>query len=363
MGHFLAAKLNKIDVLEFGMGIPPRLWGKKIGDTIYSINWLPFGGFVRMLGQNDFSVDGDSEARANPGHFENKSPLARAVVILAGVFMNFVSAILFLWLVYSIGTQAILPGTNAYEHGVTEKGVAINEIIANSPASQSMLLEDDVITQINGTDILGIEEFITFISEHPNEPLTLTVERNENSIEEFTELEIPVTVSSEGKIGIALSPNILIEEVKYPFYKAIVPAMEDFGAVVKMSFDGLGMLVTSLAVKQEMPEEIAGPVGIVRITGVMAHQGFSTLLYFMAVISISIGILNILPIPALDGGRFLFILYEMIFRKKPNKDIEGRIHLAGFALLLLLILLITFQDIANIPAVQDVAYKVGSMFQ
>lgn len=353
LGHFTAAKLNGIKVLEFGMGIPPRMWGKKIGETIYSINWLPFGGFVRMLGQNDLAVESDNDALKDPRHFENKSAWARTQVILAGVFMNFLCAIIVLAVLFMIGTKPMIPGTTAFDSAITEQGVIIKEIIPDSQASISELQVNDIVTKTNETEILSSADFQDYVTSRPGETISLTVTRLVEEPEGTEELIIPVTVSEEGVIGVSMVNNLNLETVQYGPVGAVGAALEDTKQIVMLSLEGFGLLLRSIFTEAHVPDEVAGPVGIVRMTGDVAQMGFSMLLYFMAIISISIGLINILPLPALDGGRFLFIIYEVITRSKPNRTIEGKIHLAGFLFLIGLIIVITINDITQIPAIQN----------
>lgn len=380
LGHFSVAKWNKVDVEEFGMGFPPRIWGKKFGKTLYSINWIPIGGFVRMLGQDDFAMGEENKNLDKPGHFENKTPWARAQILVAGVLMNFLLAFLLFWIGYTVGTKPIFYDTEAFQQSIISVELIVADVVPDSPAAQAGLQADDIIIGINGEENLDGEGFIAVLEAHKASTVQLTIIRPEEHIQTVTELDsgesldsnsidnslsldetsssdaavvgqrmdIPVTVDQDGKLGIELLTNYNQGYATYPFYEAWIPASIDCYKIIDVSLHGLGMLVTSLVKDLRVPEEVAGPVGIVQLTSEVSQHGMRAILQFTAILSLSIGLINILPIPALDGGRLLFVFYEVIFRKKPNKITEGKIHMVGFLLLFALILIVTFNDILRL---------------
>jgi len=368
LGHFLVAIFNKVDVQEFGMGFPPRIWGKKIGKTLYSINWIPIGGFVRMLGQDDFVLEKDANSKdLPPGHFEAKSPWARIQILVAGVMMNFLLAFLLFWIGYTVGTKPLFQDTEAFQKSIISIEINVGEVVPDSPAKSAGIVEGDMIVGINDIQNPDTEELISVLQSNADNSVILHIKRplvaldsnNTTSevtdqeslkepLEDYSKLDIPLIVGSNGRIGVGLETYYELGLADYTVLGAIKPAWVDFTKIIEVSLDGLGTLVTSLATKLSVPEDVTGPIGIVKMTSTVTNLGFLALMQFTAILSLSIGILNILPIPALDGGRLLFVFYELIFRKKPNKQTEGKIHMVGFLLLITLILVVTFNDIINI---------------
>ena len=329
-GHFFVAKKAGVKVEEFGFGIPPRIWGKKIGETIYSINWLPFGGFVRLHGEN--SEDGVTEPKRA---FVNKSKKARTAVITAGVIMNFLLAIVLFSITYSV--TGIPRQTD---------NVRILEVDEGSPAAEATLQADDYIRQVNGNNVAGTEGFLEAVDSADGE-LELLVERNGENLElAMTPRENPP--EGEGPLGVVVTST----ETYFPpwwqrpffgAYYGIQEAVFWGGAVI----GGFAMLFSNLF-SGTVPADIAGPVGIYAITTEAASFGFLSLINFVAILSVNLAILNIIPFPALDGGRLLFIGIEALFGKKVLPKIENAFHTAGMALLILLLIVITVGDVRKL---------------
>lgn len=345
-GHFIMARKAGIKVEEFGIGLPPRaktLFKDKKG-TIYSLNWVPFGGFVRMYGEDstDLKVIKDKES------FASKSMGRRTSVIVAGVVMNFILAWVLITIGFTFGMKPFLVTPQDIEQGIesglieTEKVLYVHEIIPDSPLSMTDLQVGDVIIQINNQIVPNAEDLSSLLM--PEQLVRLTILRDEK--EGF----LDVTTNNEGKLGFVLSDEQVmhVKELTYPFYLAPVYAAKEVGRLSVLTVQMLGKVVVSIVAKFTVPDEVAGPVGIARMTHYFAQQGFMALIQFTALISISLGVINIMPFPALDGGRFLFIIYEFISRRRPNAKVETVIHTVGFALLMMLILVITWNDILNL---------------
>ncbi len=362
LGHFLVAIFNKVEVLEFGMGFPPRIFGKKIGKTLYSINWIPIGGFVRMLGQDDFAIDNTgANKKLPPGHFEEASAWARIQILSAGVFMNLFLAFLLLWIGYVVGTKPIFNDTEAFQKSVISIEIQVSEVVAGSPAQIAGLLSNDIILGVNDVTNIDSPELISILQANTNDEVLLHIKRpnpediiaSPDSAEDAAEksyslLDLTTTVGEDGKIGAGLISMYDLGLADYTLLGALSPAWVDFTKVIDVSLHGMGTLFKSLATRLEVPDDVTGPIGIVKMTSQVTEHGLLAIMQFTAILSLSIGLLNILPIPALDGGRILFVFYELIFRKKPNKITEGKIHMIGFLLLILLILIVTFNDIISI---------------
>ena len=340
-GHFVMAKIFGIKVEEFGFGLPPRIFGKKFGETIYSINWLPIGGFVKLYGEDEagsgkpqFKVQ-KSEAKDKDRAFFSRPVWQRAVVVFAGVFMNFVLAVAIISFLFSV-VGVPIPGNK----------VTIDAIVKGSPAEKSGLQVGDIVESINGVSITSTAQLITITREHLGEKLELKVKSQKLGTETLSITPRKKYPSNEGAMGVAISQNSTIK--KYPWYEApfvgTKEALNETGAIA----NGLVTIVVQIFTKGSVPSDVAGPVGIAELTGTVVGIGPAAVLSFISLLSLNLAIINILPIPALDGGRLLFILIEGIFRKKVNQKIEGYAHAIGMAILLILIALITLHDLFRV---------------
>jgi len=513
-GHYIMAKRAGIKVEEFGFGLPPRLWGKKKGETIYSINWIPFGGFVRMLGEDQ----ADPTMMKSKRSFAAQPMRARVKVIVAGVTMNFLLAWLLIWIGFTAGMQPLLgpddvlpainngqvvleegvkikavdngslaaiagfkaddiiysingekiednnlaaitkdpaktfgvirdgkpvslqisnvnsdknvvqklgltfydfgdfprvkifdlkPNTVAYhaglrsedvvltvngeqvfgipqyeslirgvpklEYAVLRDGVVqqvivertkarqviISGIIPDSPAEKAGLKSEDVILTINGKAMSDGQEVVNYVQEHKSEQLAYMVDRGGQQL--FYEIK----AGSDGHIGAALSELMSyvddqgmslynvdqlasvkeIKNVQYPFYVGIYKSLGETWKLAVNTVKGFGDFFSSLISKGEVPATVSGPVGIAQMTHVFVEEGFIPLLRFVAILSLSLAVLNILPLPALDGGMLLFVLIEFIIGRRLNKRFENYVHAFGYLLILALILVVTYSDI------------------
>jgi regulator of sigma E protease len=382
LGHFVMAKIFGIKVEEFGFGLPPRAFGKKFGETLYSINWLPIGGFVKLYGEDEAGAGKVSFSRKSTSDVvENKSfamreeevmisssdlkieeekieisetitvkegtkskntdsdrafyakPVwQRAMVVCSGVFMNFVLAVAIISFLFSVVGVAI-PGNK----------VTIDAIVKASPADKAGLKVGDIVQTINGVSITSTTQLVSITKQHLGEKLALQVKTQTSKLKNIKITPRKVYPSNEGPMGVAISQASSIK--KYPWYEApfvgIKEALNETGLIV----NGLVMIVVQIFTKGSVPSDVAGPVGIAELTGTVISIGPSAVLSFISLLSLNLAIINILPIPALDGGRLLFIVIEGIFRKKVDQRIEGYAHAIGMAILLGLIALITIHDL------------------
>lgn len=511
-GHYFAAKKMGIKVEEFGFGLPPKIWGVKRGETLYSINAIPFGGFVRLLGEDP----SDAELMKNKRSFIGKSPRARIFVVIAGVLMNLLLAFLLLTFGFSFGIQPLLVSGDdvlaAINSGVihTGEGILVKEVIAQSGADKAGLLAGDRIVERDGMSVnsagqiadlatfdqnglitLGIQrggisksiniqksgegdvtgfsnyeviflpritiedvkkgsateqvglrrgdtilrindkpiyfledyhgavigetrlqytvyrngEIMNFVVDLPEERLVVissvfpdtpameagvekgdvilsingnainqpadvvkNVKGGESNLYELKRgervLSAMIEPNESGMIGVGLAKLIShenveltvystdfpvsvtkIDDVVYPFWVAPVKAFEEMGKLSVVTVGMFAELIRSVTTSLIVPSDVAGPVGIAQLTHVFVQEGFLSILRFMALLSLSLAIINIFPFPALDGGRLLFILIEVIVGRRINPKIESVIHAVGFILLLALIFLITYNDI------------------
>lgn len=337
-GHFITAKRARLRVDEFGFGFPPRLWGIKRGDTIYSINALPFGGFVRIKGESgEDSHDQDS--------FSSRPVWQRLLIIVAGVVMNVLLTVVLLAGGYLIGFPQILEGEISKYASVRGEHIEILSVLPKSPAEKSGLKPGDWI--IGGDEHKYVpartEEFRAWISERVG-ALTQIPIAHEGVRRNIT--VTPEILEKTGKAGIGVTiADVGI--VRYPIWLAIPKAVEMTGFLAKTIVVSFGTLIRDWFSGQPVTAELAGPVGIAVLTGQAARQGFVFLLQFVAILSLNLAILNILPIPALDGGRALFILLEKFLRRKVTRHVEHLIHQVGFVLLILLVLFVTYRDLGK----------------
>lgn len=311
LGHYFVARLTGIKVLELAIGFGPKLIGWTKNDIDYSLRAIPLGGFCRLLGENP-------EEASEPESFPQQPLLSRAAVLLAGATMNLVLAIVIFFVIFFFIVG--VPNTDSSRIGY---------IVEDSPAEAVGLEAGDMITAIDSNPVEKWEDVLTLISAKPNEEIRLVIER-EGAVKELAVVTKVGPEENRGMIGIG--PEIQ----KFSFIPSARFSLERFGTVIYSIFQ----VVTGQA-----PLDVAGPVGIIFVIGEVAQTGFVNLLLLTALISISLGIMNLLPIPALDGGRLFFLLVEAIRGKRIDPEKEGFIHFIGFALLIMLILFITYQDV------------------
>ncbi len=334
LGHFLTARWFGIDVEEFGFGFPPRVFGIKKGKTLYSLNWIPLGGFVKIKGEDDPNTTG-------PGTFSHKPAWIRTIVIGAGVFMNLVLASLLFAIGLTIGMPT--PVDSLPENArVRDRQVQIVQVLKGTPAEQAGFMPGDTIVSINGqvfTDIEGVQRMVNIVESS----VLVEIRRGKKT---FSQVLEPTLDPELGKrvMGVAL---VEAATVSYPWYIAIGKGVQATGFYVKEIFLSFADLFKGLFVGQKSDVEFSGPVGIAVLTGRAARLGFTYLLQFAALLSINLAVINVLPIPALDGGRLLFIIIEKIRGRSVRPVVEAIIHRIAFFLLLGLIVIVTAHDLSR----------------
>ena len=268
-GHFYAARKSGVKVLEFALGLGKKIYGKKIGETEYTVNAVPFGGFVRMLGEEEKSND--------PRSFEQAKLWKRMTITLAGVFMNFIAAILVLTLLFTMGTNPIL-------------------------------ISKTVVEKAEAAGIIKLSE--------PNE---------------------------EGKQKI-----LEMKKIRKPFPASFFFAIRETGRISMAVIQKVGEIPVEIIREHRLPDGLAGPIGIAEVTHKIVPLGILALMKLAALLSISLGVFNLLPFPALDGGRFLFQIIELVVQRRPNPQWENALHYFGFMILMGLIIAVTWNDIVRI---------------
>jgi len=347
LGHFFVAKKFKIKVEEFGFGLPPRIIGKKFGETIYSINWLPIGGFVKLYGEDEAGagrISKQIKLIANKSRtFYARPPWQKALVVVAGVFMNFVlSVVIISFLFAAVG--ATVPGDK----------VVISQVIKNSPAEKAGISTGDRVAYINSTKITSTTQLISETRKNLGRQITIKLVsgQNEKEVKVTPRINYP---KGEGPMGIAISQNVEVK--KYSWYQAPFAAVMEALKISWLIIAGFGSLIYQLITSGAVPGEVAGPIGIAQLTGQVVAVGPFAVLSFVSLLSLNLAILNILPVPALDGGRLFFILIELITGKKVHPRFESYAHTIGMALLLALIALITFHDLTRLVTGQPLLPK------
>jgi regulator of sigma E protease len=321
LGHFIAAKSTGVWVEEFGIGFPPRLYGKKLGETIYSINWVPFGGFNKLSGEVDPKAPRALAARGYG---------VRLLVLGGGILMNLLLPFILLSAAYMV------------PHDIVSGRVEVQEVAPGSPAEMAGIMAGDTILIINGNTVGSVGDLSRYVQLNLGKEVTIEVQHADGSTATSELVPRWRPPAGQGAIGVrsqTMDPVIVTES--YPFWRAVPKGVTSLFETLVLYRNGIaGMIIGTI------PFIPAGPVGIVQVTGEVAHSGVSPLLELTAFISIAIGITQIIPFPALDGGRIIFVLVEMVRRgKRVSPKIESIVHSIGFVILLAFLVLITYQDI------------------
>jgi regulator of sigma E protease len=335
-GHFIFAKRAGMKVEEFGFGFPPRIWGIKKGETLYSINAIPFGGFVKILGE-------EGEHRDNPRSFSSKPFGPRLKVIIAGVIMNFFLAVILLMVTNFFGLRIGLDDKTIAV--ARNKEVQIIEVAKDSPADKAgiMLLDQVLGFKADGflKTVSNTDDVQSFVHENAGKTLTVVIQRNKETLEK----EIVPRVNppeGQGALGVSLA---LTGVVSYPWYEALWRGVYDAVILTMNTVMGYYVLFKTLLFKGKLIADVSGPIGIATLTGQAARMGINYLMQFTAMISINLAVLNIIPFPALDGGRALLIIIEKLKGSPVNKKVEQVVNTVGFAFLLALMIYVTAKDI------------------
>lgn len=357
IGHFVAAKKNGVLVEEFGLGIPPRIWGKKIGETLYSINALPFGGFVKLFGEDlEESLDEDQlTMRTHPRSFLSKTPMQRASILAAGVFMNLVLAVFSYYLLFGItGFKTLsLPIFFDYKfkYGqVQTTKTVISGYSDDSSAEKAGVKTGEAILSIDGKEVKNIEDVRNAVSGKAGQEVNLLLQDLRRSTEVVTrEVSLTTTSDEEGKglLGVLITESAIIyypNKITAPFahsYNMLSYTISTFGEFIDLAFETKSIEPVSTGV--------SGPVGIYNVVNAIVSFGgidaVLGLIDFIGLLSLSLALINIMPLPALDGGRLLFVFYEAIFKKPVSQKVESAVHKWGMLFFLALLILVTVKDV------------------
>ena len=344
-GHFFTARYFGIRVDEFGFGFPPKIFSIKRGETEYSFNLLPIGGFVRIFGESpdEESINGKDADKS----LINKPKYQQALVLFAGVFANFILASILFSIVFFMGSPLATDSIPLSAKTNMNEKLVVLSTLKDGPADKAGLKAGDIIlgaeTEEEKLIKPSFEEFINF-SNKPGEVIQISFLRNnkENSLTVIPEENI-----SLGRAFIGISPGVLIsgefsllQSIKYGFETSVLTAKDTIYSFAKL-FGGNEEA-------KKVADSVIGPVGLVKVTGIVSDIGIGYLLSFMALISISLAVINLLPFPALDGGRLFFLIIEKIKGSRINPKIANSVNSIGFIVLILLMLVVTYKDILQL---------------
>jgi regulator of sigma E protease len=339
LGHFTVARIIGVKVEEFGLGLPPRALSKTIKNTVYSLNWLPIGGFVKLAGEDEEGIEAQGQSKKIKNRkqfFWARSKKERSAILIAGVTMNFVLAVVI--------TAGLLMG------GVKEPSgmVRIESITPQSPAEKAGLLPNDIIKSITSgptvTNVKTSDLLISIVAKHKGEKILISYVREgqEKTLEIIPRKEVP---QGQGPLGVVITD---LEIKKYSLWEAPYAAVRININRAWLMLVGIVTTLWKLVTFQGVQADVAGPIGIAQVTGQAAKFGLRALLDFMSILSLNLAVLNILPIPALDGGRLAFVFAEKILGRKIKPAFEKQTHQIGMLILLALVLLISIGDIMRL---------------
>lgn len=345
LGHFLVAKWTGMRVDEFSLGFPPHIFKRVKGETTYAIGAIPFGGYVKICGENP-----EDEGVDDPRSFDNKPVRSRIAVILAGITMNLILAFVILTVAFSVGFTSVsqdltqVPGASLRNNRVVVAGAD-----AGTPAADAGIQAGDIITAISPKD-------------KPEEKVTISTI---GSLQSFTEIqqkagvsEVVVYLEREGRevakdsrlnplgkpgLGVYIQS---MSAIRVPVWRAPGVALKEMGAILDVTWSMLKDFGVRLFTKAQLDPQVSGPIGIYQATDTATRMGFDQVVFLAVALSLNLALLNVLPIPALDGGRFVFLLLEGIFRRRIiRRHWEQAITVGGFSLLMLLMAVLTARDI------------------
>jgi regulator of sigma E protease len=348
-GHFAAAKRFGVQVEEFGLGFPPhaKTLYKSADGVKWTLNWLPLGGFVKLKGE-------DGQVREDPDSFAHKAPWKRITILSAGVLMNLLLAFVLLSAGYAIGWPQDLTNKIIPAKFIKEQNILIVRVEPDTPAALADIKRGDIIKKVNDQAFTELTQLQDFIKQKENQEITLDIVRDKQVLAKklkprqidfhLKDKDKKVEIVQKVGIGVALGKMGI---VRYPVPTALLLGVKNTFLYTGKIFAAFYNLLKDLIVTRKISADIGGPVMIAAISGKAARMGFIYIMQFVAILSLNLAILNILPIPALDGGRILFVLVEKFKGHAVSIKIENWFHLIGFWLLIVLTFLITARDIGR----------------
>ena len=346
-GHFIACRLSKVRVEKFSIGFGPELFHWQSKETRFSVSLLPLGGFVSPAGEEASKVGPEGP---KPGDFLAASTMSRIFIVASGVAMNYVLAFVIFWFVFMIGRPV--------------PGAVIGGFVKGYPAEASLLKVNDRILKVNDQAVTKWQDVLDQISKAPDDMTKFNVERvTDKGAPEFLTVQIKPKVENVrdpfGKshrmkfVGIMASEKAFSFE-RYPAFPALTKAWEYEVFHTVLTHKALYYLITG----QISPKNLMGPLGIIKVSGQAAKAGIATLLQLLAILSVSLAVINLLPFPALDGGHLIFLLIELITRKRISPVVQEKITTAGFVLLMALMVFVLYNDFVNL----QILGKIQNLF-
>jgi len=326
-GHFIAARLTGMRVKKFSIGFPPRIFTKQIGETEFSLSWIPLGGYVQIAGMVDESMEGEAITGA-PDEFMSKNPAQKIFVLSAGVIMNYITAILIL---FGLTLVVGMPEVNR---------AVIGEALAGKPAATAGVMSDDVIRAVDGRSVEVWDDVVKHITS-AGDTVQLLLERQGQSVTIAVPTEEIAAGDSTRRV-IGISPKVEFRSA------GVGEAAGNAVAFCWNTTTNLAGFIGNLVTGNGSLSQLSGPVGVAQLSGESARRGAGEFLFFIAFVSVSIGFLNILPFPVLDGGHIVIVIIEAIIRRPISTRVKLAIQQAGMAALLLLIVVVSYHDILRI---------------
>lgn len=333
-GHFITAKLAGVKVLEFAIGFPPRILSFKKKETKYVVGLLPLGGYVQMLGEDEKSKD--------PRAYNNATPGKRALIGIAGVLLNIILAWFLLTVGFIVGMTPLATPSSEIHGTEVKPQIFVSEIESGSVAEKAGIKIGDQIIGTETETFSNSEAVSDFTAKNAGKTVVLKIKKDNGAVN----LSVDLTAGKEDSFGIGMFDQGVVKVV---WWRAPVVALRESYEIIKFTFSSLGGLAKQFFTTATISDQVGGPVAIYTLSGAAARAGFIVFLQFIAVLSLNLALINVLPFPALDGGRVLFIILEKIYGKRIVKEeVEGIIHTIGFVLLILFIIAVTYKDIARL---------------
>ncbi|MFA5021993.1 MAG: site-2 protease family protein [Patescibacteria group bacterium] len=355
VGHFVVARKSGVKVDEFGLGLPPRIFGffkddlgkwqsvgiktKETNKTIYSLNWIPLGGFVKIKGE-------EGDAATDPDSFAHKKVWTRIWIISAGVLMNIILAAVLLTIGLTIGSPQYIDKTLPAAAKIRDIKIRVLDVLADSPAKKADIQVGDIIVLVDSQNFAKIESLQGYFDSKIGTEVTLKIQRDQEILDKKVTPYV-LSQTNRGGMGVALAQTGF---VSYPWYISWWYGLKETFTMVWGVIYGFYLIIKNLIISRHLIGDVYGPVGIATLVGDAARSGFLYVLQFTAVLSVIIAVINFLPFPALDGGRVFFLLIEAIRKKPINQRFEAAMHNLGFALLMILVVIVTFRDIARVSS-------------
>lgn len=336
LGHFLAARRNGVLVEEFAFGFRPRIWGKKIGETVYAINAIPLGGYVKLYGEKP-EESGERSFRA-------KSVWQRFQVLVAGSLMNLLLGWLLLTILFAVGFQPVFPGTENNPFIPKQVGITLQKVSPDSPAAAAGLADGDVVISFAGQEITGTRDFLDKVKANLGQEVKLIYLDADNGNAQTSVLLTPRPNPpvGQGALGVAIAPPAA---VKSSLTAASAAGLYETGRIIGASAAGFGQFVKNLFFHQQVSEDVTGLIGVGALTGVARRLGVDYLAQLVIMISIGLGVLNLMPILPLDGGHIAALGYEKVAGRPLSERQLGWLATAGLAFVLLVFVVVTFKDV------------------